>query len=57
MTSKLLLRQLKPISGFNFSPLCQCHTIPSSAAEAQILINTMREDALTKIGLDVNYKK
>ena len=58
MSSKLLLRQLRPISGFNsVSARCGCHAIPSSAAEAQLLIAAMREDALSRIGLDTNYKK
>ena len=57
MSSKLLLRQLRPISGFNSVPRCQCHAIPSSASEAQLLISAMREDALGRIGLDTNYRK
>ena len=52
-----MLRQLRPISGFNSVPRCQCHSIPSSASEAQLLISAMREDALGRIGLDTNYRK
>ena len=30
---------------------------PTNAAEAQILMNAMREDALARVGIDVNMQK
>ena len=36
---------------------CNCHSIPSCSAEAQVVMNAMREDALNQLGLDVKMKK
>ena len=37
----------------------QSHGVPTptNAAEAQILMNAMREDALARVGIDVNMEK
>ena len=45
------------VTMFVFPLQSGCHGVPTNAAEAQLIMNAMREDALARIGMDVTMKR